>query len=73
MHQLPSYSLNGIVIIMYCIRPVPGDNNLYRLYLHENCHSDIHHVCLDVLPLFDEGRGAEYTIESNSVATIATL
>lgn len=50
-----------------------GDNNLYRLYLHENCNSDIHHVCLDVLPLFDEGRGAEYIVESDSVATIATL
>lgn len=61
------------MIIMYYIRPVPGDNNLYRLYLHENCNSDIHHVCLEVLPLFDEGRGAEYIIESDSVATIATL
>lgn len=58
---------------MYCIRPVPGDNNLYRLYLHENCNSDIHRVCLEALPLFDEGRGAEYIVESDSVATIATL
>ena len=65
--------LNAQVITMYCIRPVPGDNNLYRLYLHENCNSDIHHVCLDILPLFDEGRGAEYTVENDSIATIATL
>lgn len=58
---------------MYTIRPVIGDDNLYRLYLHENCNSDIHHVCLDVLPLFDEGKGAEYIVESDSVATIAIL
>lgn len=57
----------------YTIRPVVGDNNLFRVYLHENCNSDINHICLDVLPLFDEGRGAEYIVESNTVATIAIL
>lgn len=57
----------------YTIRPVTGDNNLFRVYLHEDCNSDIHHVCLDILPLFDEGRGAEYVVESDTVATIATL
>ena len=57
----------------YIIRPVVGNNNLYRIYLKEDCNSDIHHVCLDILPLFNEGRGAEYTIESDSIATIAIL
>lgn len=65
--------LNGIAIIMYIIEKVDGNNNLYRLYLKEFCNSDINDICLDILPLFDEGRGAEYIIESDSVATIATL
>ena len=57
----------------YLIHRVKGDNNLFRVYLHEDCNTDIHSVCLDILPLFDEGRGAEYIVESSRVATIAIL
>ena len=57
----------------YSVHRVKGDNNLFRVYLHKDCDTDIHSVCLDILPLFDEGRGAEYIVESDSVATIAIL
>ena len=47
--------------------------NLYKIYLYESCEFSIHKVCLDLLPSFDEGNGAEYVVESDTVATIATL
>lgn len=65
----------GEVITMkeYLIQKVDGDNNLHRLFLKNNSNSDIHSVCLDILPLFDEGRGAEFVIENDEIATIITL
>ena len=45
--------------------------NIFRVYLHENCDTDIHHVCKELLPLFDEGNGAEYIADSDNSATIA--
>lgn len=56
---------------MYTIRTTNQDN-IFRVYLHEDCNSDIHSICLDLLPLFDEGNGAEYIVESDTVATIAS-
>ena len=47
--------------------------NHFKVYLHESCEFDIHKICLDLLPSFDEGNGAEYVVESDTVATIATL
>lgn len=55
---------------MYTIRDTIN-KNIFRVYLHEDCNSDIDTICLNLLPLFDEGNGAEYVKESDSVATIA--
>lgn len=65
----------GEVITMkeYLIQKVDGDNNLHRLFLKPDCNSDINSVCLEVLPLFDEGRGSEFVIENDKIATIITL
>lgn len=60
----------------YVIQRIDGDNNLHRLFLKPDYNSnisDIKDVCLDVLPLFDEGRGAEFIIENDRMATIITL
>lgn len=55
---------------MYTIKDTT-QKNIFRVYLHEDCVPDIHTVCLELLPLFDEGKGAEYVVESDTVATIA--
>ena len=57
----------------YITQRIDGDNNLHRLFLKENSNSDINSVCLDILPLFDEGRGAKFVIETDRMATIITL
>lgn len=57
----------------YLIQKVNGDNNLHHLFLKPECNSDIISVCLKVLPLFDEGRGAEFVTENDRIATIITL
>ena len=58
------------MILMYTIKNTER-KNIFRVYLHEDCVPDIHTVCLELLPLFDEGNGAEYVVESDTVATIA--
>lgn len=58
------------MIHMYTIKDTL-QKNIFRVYLHEDCEPDIHTVCLELLPLFDEGKGAEYVVESDTVATIA--
>ena len=56
---------------MYTIRDTL-QKNIFKVYLHDDCPFDIHYVCkTELLPLFDEGNGAEYTVESDTVATIA--
>lgn len=55
---------------MYTIRDTT-QANIFRVFLHEDCNSDIHSICLELLPLFDEGNGAEYIVDSDSSATIA--
>ena len=55
---------------MYTIRTT-NYKNIFRVILHKDCNSDIHRVCLDLLPLFDEGNGAEYIVDSNTEARIA--
>ena len=49
------------------------NKNIFRVYLHEDCPEayNIHDICQKLLPLFDEGKGAEYIVESDTVATIA--
>ena len=55
---------------MYTIKDTT-QKNIFRVYLHEDCEFDIHHVCLELLPMFDEGNGAEYVADSSTSATIA--
>lgn len=55
---------------MYTIKKIK--NNIYKVYLHDDCSFDIHYVCqVELLPLFNNGNGAEYVVESDTVATIA--
>lgn len=55
---------------MYTIKDTTN-RNIFRVYLHENCNANIHDVCSELLPLFDEGNGAEYIADSDTSATIA--
>ena len=55
---------------MYTIKTTQY-KNIFRVILHKDCNSDIHDICLELLPLIDEGKGAEYIVDGNTEARIA--